>query len=154
MKKDAILSNDRKYRYLLSRIWDDTKPMVTIIGLNPSTANETIDDPTITRCINFSKSWGYGGFYMLNLFAFRATKPRDMFQSFDPIGADNDKYIKEYSNTTDKVICAWGNHGNYKQRSQDVLSQIDNAYYLKLNGSGEPAHPLYLKSDMKPIKLK
>lgn len=81
MKKDAILSQDRKYRYVLSRIWDESKPMVVIIGLNPSTADEKDDDNTITKCINFAKQWGYGGLYMLNLFAFRATSPSDMFNA-------------------------------------------------------------------------
>ena len=66
MKKDAILSEDRKYRYVLSRIWDESKPLVVIIGLNPSTADEKDDDNTIKKCINFSKNWGYGGLYMLN----------------------------------------------------------------------------------------
>ena len=90
MKKDAILSEDRKYRYVLSRIWDESKSMVMIIGLNPSTADETIDDPTIVRCIDFAKNWGYGGIYMLNLFAFRATLPKDMFSVENPIGDEND----------------------------------------------------------------
>jgi hypothetical protein len=94
MKKDAILSQDRKYRYVLSRIWDESKPMVVIIGLNPSTADEKDDDNTITKCINFAKQWGYGGLYMLNLFAFRATSPSDMFNADSPIGDENDKYIK------------------------------------------------------------
>ena len=151
MNADAILSADRNYRYVLSRIWDEKKAMVVFIGLNPSIADENIDDPTIIRCINFAKSWGYGGLFMLNLFAFRATKPSDMFNQVDPIGIENDKYIEEYSNKADKVICAWGNHGRYMQRSQDILNQIDNAYYLKLNKSGEPAHPLYLKLELNPI---
>jgi len=153
MKTDAILSKDRKYRYVLSRIWDETKPTVMIIGLNPSTADETENDPTIIRCIDFAKSWGYGGVYMLNLFGFRATKPTDMFKAEEPIGQDNDKYIEEYSKICDKVICAWGNDGSYKNRTKEILSKIENTYYLKLNQTGEPAHPLYLKGDLIPIKF-
>ena len=114
MKKDAILSEDRKYRYVLSRIWDESKPLVVIIGLNPSTADEKDDDNTIKKCINFSKNWGYGGLYMLNLFAFRATAPSDMFNASSPIGEENSKYIEKYSKLSDKVICAWGNNGNFK----------------------------------------
>ena len=68
MKKDAILSDCKKYRYSLSRTWDESKPLIGFIGLNPSTADDVIDDPTITRCINFAKSWGGGGLYMGNLF--------------------------------------------------------------------------------------
>jgi hypothetical protein len=153
VKTDAILSKDRKYRYVLSRIWDESKSMVMIIGLNSSTADETENDPTIIRCINFAKSWGYGGIYMLNLFGFRATLPKDMFNAKEPIGKDNDKYIKKYSNICDKVICAWGNNGNYLNRSKEVLSKINNTYYLKLNKTGEPAHPLYLQANLKPIKF-
>jgi len=121
-----------------------------IIGLNPSTADAIKDDPTITRCINFAKSWGYGGVYMLNLFAFRATKPKDMFIVKEPIGEQNNSYLKKYAKICDKVICAWGNHGKYKKRSSDVKSNLNNLYYLALNKTGEPAHPLYLKSDLIP----
>ena len=153
METDAILSEDRKYRYVLSRIWDKSKPTVMFIGLNPSTADETQNDPTVNKCINFAKSWGYGGIYMLNLFAFRATQPEDMFKSENPIGKENNEYIKKYSKICDKVICAWGNDGNYKNRSKEVLEMLDNIYYIKLNKTGEPAHPLYLKSDLIPIKF-
>ncbi len=153
MKKDAILSEDRKYRYVLSRIWDETKPTVMIIGLNPSTADETEDDPTIRRCINFATSWGYGGVYMLNLFAFRATEPHVMKESENPIGNDNNKYLEEYSNKCEKVVCAWGNDGDYKNRSKEILSKLKNVYYLKLNKSGEPAHPLYLSDSLIPTKF-
>ena len=153
MKTDAVLSEDRKYRYVLSRIWDESKSMVMIIGLNPSTADETIDDPTIVRCIDFAKNWGYGGIYMLNLFAFRATLPKDMFSVENPIGDENDKFIEKYSKLSDKVICAWGNNGNFKNRSKEVLLNIENKFYLKLNKTGEPAHPLYLNKNLIPIKF-
>ena len=152
MKKSAILSEDRKYRYVLSRIWDETKPKVMIIGLNPSTADETEDDPTIGRCISFSKSWGYGGVYMLNLFAFRATQPKDMFNAQNPIGLENNSYIEIYSKKVDKIVCAWGNHGTYKNRGNEIREKFDKLFYLKLNQTGEPAHPLYLKSELVPKK--
>jgi hypothetical protein len=151
--KDAILSKDRKYRYLLSRIWDDSKPKVVFIGLNPSTADELEDDPTITRCINFANSWGYGGIYMLNLFAYRTTYPKKLFKAHSPIGRFNNKYLIEYSQKTDKVICAWGNDGKFLNRSSEVKKILKNTYYLKLNKSNEPAHPLYLKKDLLPIRF-
>jgi hypothetical protein len=151
MKSDARLSSDRKYRYVLSRIWDDSKAMVTFIGINPSTADEKEDDPTIRRCINFAKSWEYGGIYMLNLFALRATHPSELYISDDPIGSENDFYLKEFADKSAKIICAWGNHGSFSMRSQFVLSNLPEKYYLKINNSGEPAHPLYLKSNLKPI---
>ena len=152
MKKNAILSEDRKYRYVLSRIWDETKPKVMIIGLNPSTADETEDDPTIGRCISFSKSWGYGGVYMLNLFAFRATQPKDMFNAENPIGLENNSYIEIYSKKVEKIVCAWGNHGTYKNRGNEIREKFDKLFYLTLNQTGEPAHPLYLKSELVPKK--
>ncbi len=96
MKTDANLSECRKYRYALWRTWDKSKPYAMFIGLNPSTADETENDPTINRCINYSKDWGFGGLCMVNLFAFRATDPSDMMASKDPIGSDNDDWIKIY----------------------------------------------------------
>jgi hypothetical protein len=78
MKKDAKLSDDKLYRYQLSRIWDETKPKVLFIMLNPSTADADVDDPTIRRVINFAKSWNYGGVYVVNLYAFRSTDPKGL----------------------------------------------------------------------------
>ena len=80
MKTDAILSDDRQFRYVLSRVWDEEKPTVMFIGLNPSTADECEDDPTIQKCIKFAQSWDYGGLYMLNLFAYRTTNPRVLWE--------------------------------------------------------------------------
>ena len=153
MKSNAVLSKDRKYRYVLSRIWDETEPMVMFIGLNPSTADEAKDDPTLRRCINYAKMWGYGGIYMLNLFAFRATKPKDMLHTEEPIGDENDKYLLEYSSISDKIICAWGDNGSYKDRSSEIRMKFKNLDCLALNKSGEPSHPLYLKKDLTPKKL-
>lgn len=152
MIKDAIISEDEKYRYMLSRIWDKNKPTVTIIGLNPSTADANNDDPTLKRCIEFARSWDYGGIYMLNLFAYRATQPSDMKKVNDPIGQENDMFIKAYTKRSDKVICAWGNDGCFLNRASNVINSIPNKYYLKLNKSGEPAHPLYLSSKLTPLE--
>ena len=153
MTKDAIISKDKKYRYVLLRKWDDSKKMVMIIGLNPSIADDVNDDPTLTRCISFAKLWGYGGIYMLNLFAFRTANPKLMQNTKEPIGLENDKYLIEYSFKCDKVVCAWGNGGTYKNRSNEIKSKLSNLYYIALNKSGEPSHPLYIKSDLTPIKF-
>ena len=154
MNKGAILSADGKYRYVLNRIWDDNLPKVAIIGLNPSTADATEDDRTINRCINFVRSWGYGGFYMLNLFAFRATDPKELYKAKNPIGEDNEKYILDVISKVEKVVCAWGNHGIYQNQNKKILSLIEAPFCLKISLSGEPRHPLYLKSDLKPIEYK
>lgn len=150
MKKEAILSEDRKYRYILSRIWDEAKPTVLFIGLNPSTADETTDDPTIRRCINFAKSWGYGGILVANLFAFRSTNPQRLYTEQDPVGSANDFYIKEYSDKSKLTIACWGNHGNFINRSEEVCKLVNSLYCLNINKSGEPKHPLYVKHNITP----
>lgn len=153
MKTNATLSECRKYRYALWRTWDDSKPYVVFIGLNPSTANETEDDPTIRRCIGFAKKWGYGGLCMVNLFAFRATQPSDMIASSDPVGTDNDSYIKKLAEGAGVVIAAWGNDGVYLGRSKEIVSMLPDMMCLKMNKTGEPAHPLYQPSFAIPIKM-
>ena len=153
MKNTAKLSGCRKYRYALWRIWDDSKPFVMFVGLNPSTADETSDDPTLTRCIKYAKSWGYGGLCMANLFAFRATEPADMKASDDPIGIENNKWLKKLAKDAALVVAAWGNDGSYLERSEQVKEFLPNLYCLKLNKSGEPAHPLYQAAKLKPVPI-
>ncbi len=153
LKTDAKLSSCRNYRFALWRTWDVSKPFAMIIGLNPSTADEIEDDPTITRCINFAKSWGYGGVCMANLFAYRATAPSDMKSQNDPIGADNDTWLTNLAKDAGIVVAAWGNDGSYLNRSSVVTDMLPNLHYLKMNKSGEPAHPLYLKAELIPVAM-
>lgn len=153
MRKTAVLSECRNYRYELWRVWDDAKPYALFIGLNPSTADETEDDPTIRRCINFAKSWGYGGLCMANLFAYRATQPEDMKQAKEPIGSINDDTLLRLSENAGVIVAAWGNDGTFMKRSMLVKSLLPKISVLKLNKSGEPAHPLYLKSSLTPFLL-
>lgn len=153
MKTDAIFSECRKYRYALWRIWDESKPYALFIGLNPSTADETENDPTINRCINYARDWGYGGLCMVNLFAYRATAPSDMMKADDPVGADNDEWIKRLAKDAGVVVAAWGNDGAYLGRSKEVMNMIPDLMCLKINQSGEPAHPLYQPGSAKPIKM-
>jgi len=153
MKNTAELSECRTYRYALWRTWDETKPTVMFIGLNPSTADETNDDPTLTRCINFANSWGYGGVCMANLFAFRATKPQDMKTAKDPVGSNNDDWLLKLANEADLVVGAWGNDGSFLGRSKHVIKLIPELHCLKINKSGEPTHPLYLPAKFKPVVM-
>lgn len=153
MKTDAKLSKCRKYRYALWKTWDGSKPYAMIIGLNPSKADEIEDDPTITRCINFAKSWGFGGVCMANLFAYRATAPIDMMAANDPIGSENDYWLKELATDAGIVVAAWGNDGSYLERSNQVKSFFPDLHCLKMNKSGEPAHPLYLKASLRPVLM-
>ncbi len=128
-------------------------PFVMFVGLNPSTADETTDDPTLTRCINYAKSWGYGGVCMANLFAFRATEPADMKASDDPVGIENDQWLKKLAKDAALVVAAWGNDGSYLRRSEHVKEFLPNLYCLKLNKSGEPVHPLYQAAKLKPVPI-
>ncbi len=153
LKTDAELSNCRNYRFALWRTWDETKPFAMIIGLNPSTADEVKNDPTIIRCINFAKSWGYGGICMANLFAYRATNPNEMKLQSDPVGVDNDDWLVKLAKDAGIVIAAWGNNGSYLNRSNVVIKMLPNLHYLKMNKSGEPAHPLYLKAELTPTAM-
>ncbi len=153
MEKNAIFSEDRKYRYVLWRIWDQTKPMVLYIGLNPSTADEIIDDRTLSKCMGFARKWNYGGITLVNLFAFRATNPFDLMEEPDPIGPENDKWIEEQLSKADVVVGVWGNYGGFMDRGAHFLEKIPELYCLKLNKTGHPAHPLYLSYDMNLKKL-
>jgi hypothetical protein len=153
MNKSATFSPCRKYRYTLWRHWGSifTSRYAMFIGLNPSTADETNDDPTIRRCIGYAKEWGYGGLCMTNLFAFRATSPKDMKVVDDPVGPDNDHYLKFITESVDVILAAWGNHGAYRDRDEEVYKMIPKLSYLKLTKAGFPAHPLYLPKGLKPI---
>jgi len=152
VNKNATFSDCRKYRYALSRTWNGKKKTILFIGLNPSTANEKIDDPTIRRCINYAQNWGYGSLLMVNLFAYRATLPSELKNVKNPIGNDNDLHILELSKKADLTVAAWGNEGFLLNRDKVVKKLIPNLMCLKINKSGQPAHPLYQKKDLKLIK--
>ena len=152
VNKNATFSDCRKYRYALSRTWNGKKKTILFIGLNPSTADEKIDDPTIRRCINYAQNWGYGSLLMVNLFAYRATMPTELKNVKNPIGNDNDLHIIELSKKADLAVAAWGNEGSLLNRDKEVKKIIPNLKCLKINKSGQPAHPLYQKKDLKLIK--
>ena len=152
-KSGAVFSDCRKYRYALWRMWNEHMPIAMIIGLNPSTADQTRNDPTITRCINFSRSWGYGGVCVTNLFGFRATAPTELKAHHDPIGKENDAWVHEMAKGVAITVAAWGNHGKFLNRSLEFLPTLDQLHCIKMNKSGEPAHPLYLKAELKPVPM-
>ena len=151
VNKNATFSDCRKYRYGLSRTWNGKKKTILFIGLNPSTANEKIDDPTIRRCINYAQNWGYGSLLMVNLFAYRATMPSELKNVKNPIGNDNDLQIIELSKKADIAVAAWGNEGTLLNRDKEVKKILPNLMCLKINKSGQPSHPLYQKKDLKLI---
>jgi len=146
-KKSAVFSSCRKYRYSLTRSWNLTENYVLFIGLNPSIADETVDDPTLTRCINFAKDWGYGGLIMVNLFAYMSTYPSELKKVKLPIGKENNKYILKSHQKSQSTVIAWGNDGDFLERDKEVLKIISNPMCLNINKSGQPTHPLYQKKD-------
>lgn len=132
-----------KYRYKLWRTWDDTLPKVMCIGLNPSTANSDKNDATIFNLIKALSKLGYGGFYMMNLFAWISSKPEDLLTCADPVG-DNDKNLKEVSELCDEVIVCWGNFKQANERIKEVLPNYPDAKCFGVNKNGTPCHPLAL----------
>ena len=153
IKKSAVFSPCRKYRYSLTRSWNSAEGYVLFIGLNPSIADEIIDDPTLIRCINFAKDWGYGGLIMVNLFAYMSTHPTDLKKAKLPIGKNNNKHILKNHQKSQLTIAAWGNDGHFLKRDKEVLKIINNPMCLNINKSGQPAHPLYQKKDQELINF-
>ena len=150
MERSAHLSTCRRYRYVLSRRWGDG-PSAMFIGLNPSTADETADDPTIRRCVAYAKAWGYGALCMTNLFAYRATQPTDMLAQDDPIGPENDAHLRRLATDAGVVVAAWGTHGAHLGRDAQVRTLLPNLHYLRLTKDGHPGHPLYLAASLRPV---
>ena len=130
-----------KYRYKLWRIWDEALPKAMCIGLNPSTANESKPDPTITNLTKMLKKLGYGGFYMTNLFAFISPHPKDLLTCLDPLG-DNENVLAAVEQLCDDVIVCWGNFKEAEARIAEVLPRYPKALCFGVNMNGTPAHPL------------
>ena len=169
MTRETVFSPCRKYRYTLWRAWaldlfDDRSKsgFVQFIGLNPSTADEMQDDPTIRRCLDFTRRWGYSTLCMTNLFAWRETLPREMKKVQHPThpepGAgpgENDVWIETVAAQAALVIAAWGRDGKYLQRGQQVMALLKvrdiKVHHLGLNDDGTPKHPLYLKATTEPV---
>lgn len=150
----ARFSACRRWRTLLWRCWDDARPVVNFLMLNPSTADETVLDPTCTRARDYAERWGYGALLVTNVFAWRATDPVEMRAAPDPVGRGNDAAILRAAKAAQLVVCAWGNHGLYLGRSEAVQRLLCGAgvalHVLRLNANGEPAHPLYLPGRFRP----
>jgi hypothetical protein len=145
----ATFSASRVYRYRLWRTWGDlfTEQKVALwLMLNPSTADEHVLDPTLRRCEGFSRAWGCSGFIVANIFAYRSTDPKGLYDVDDPVGPDNDRAIVAAANDADLVVCGWGAEPIARTRAprvSDLLRHVD-AYCLGTNADGSPKHPLYL----------
>ena len=148
----AYFSECRKYRYALWRIWDSSKPLVMFVGLNPSTANESTDDPTIRSVVRIAKHNGYGGVYMMNCFPFISTDPNGL--DTDGHTAENKKWLIHLKARCKDVVFAWGNFPVVKRIGADFILQtiFPDAKALHLNKDGSPKHPLYCKTDTEFVK--
>lgn len=143
----AIFSADRLYRYVLWRRWE-IAPTLVVVGLNPSTADESANDPTIRRCIDFAKTWGCGGLVMLNLYGLRSTDPKGLLGVADPVGPDNDRWLEYCTSRAAIRLAAWGaSKQPQAARAQHVITTFGPFHCLGRTKAGHPRHPLYVKGD-------
>ncbi len=151
----AVFSPCERYRYRLWRYWQVGVAPVTWVLLNPSTANEMDNDPTVRRCQQWSYRWGAGGIEVVNLFAYRGTDPREMMVAAAPVGPDNDAAIIAAASTADRIIVAWGVHGGHRDRAAAVELLLADCpadiFCLARTAGGFPGHPLYLPASATPI---
>ncbi len=143
----AIFSPDRLYRYVLRRIVGMGEGICLFVMLNPSTANEFINDPSIRRCVGFARLWGYGVLEVVNLFAYCTFSPKILREVADPVGAENDAWILDRASKADLTVVAWGNNGGYLDRGREVevLLSTYELYCFGLTNIKEPRHPLYIR---------
>ena len=154
----AVYSECERYRYLLTRTWDRDGARALFVMLNPSTATEVQNDPTVERCERRARTLGFGAFRVTNIFAYRATDPKDMRAQTDPVGPWNDAAIRESvdwaAGPGAKIVCAWGNHGAHLGRGAAVETLLRETgrelFHLGLSKSGAPKHPLYIGYDRQP----
>jgi hypothetical protein len=150
----AAYSDCEAYRYTLTRVWNPDGGRALFVMLNPSTATEVQNDPTVERCERRARALGFGAFRVLNIFAYRATDPREMRRAADPVGPDNDAAILAAVPWADQVICAWGTHGAHLDRGVQVAAMLRDAgaalFHLGLSQAGHPKHPLYIGYAVQP----
>lgn len=155
MKLGAEFSPDRKYRWSLYRIWQPKNPLACYVLLNPSTADEFSNDPTVSRCQVRALNAGFGGLLVVNIFAWRSTDPVALYHAADPVGGlSNDMAILAAARKSKLVVCGWGKHGALQDRGKKVLELIRSAgkvpHALRINSDGSPEHPLYLSYKLQP----
>ena len=152
MTKTAEISPCGQYRYRLGRLWDKRLPACMWVMLNPSTADASIDDRTIKRCVDYSVRWGYGELLVGNLFGWRATNRKELRQVEDPVGPENDRHLRAMLAEAGSVVCAWGTDGSYRGRDTEVMEMLNGrGHALALLKGGQPGHPLYLPPTARPI---
>lgn len=151
--KGAIFSDDGNYRYALWRIWSSYKKPLMFIGLNPSTANQLENDPTITRLITRANDNGYGGILAGNLYALVSSNPKALLQKdIDTIGIHTNYYLQQMIKLSQTVLCAWGSFKPVIYRASTILKMIPDPCCLGVNADGQPKHPLYVGYNTPIIK--
>ncbi|SLN60519.1 hypothetical protein TRL7639_03340 [Falsiruegeria litorea R37] len=150
----AVYSDCERYRYSLTRIWDPSGGKVLFVMLNPSTATEVQNDPTVERCERRARALGFGAFQVTNIFAWRDTDPRKMRAAAEPVGPENDATILAGVDWADQVVAAWGTHGEHLDRGPAVEALLRTSqspvYHLGLSKAGHPKHPLYISYAQQP----
>lgn len=151
----AVYSDCERYRYSLTRIWDPAGQKALFVMLNPSTATEVQNDPTVERCERRARALGFGAFQVTNIFAWRDTDPRKMRAAADPVGPENDAAILQGADWADRIIAAWGTHGAHLDRGAHVTALLRGTgaplYHLGLSKLGHPKHPLYIAYTQQPV---
>ena len=150
----AVYSPCGRYRYALTRTWNREGPKALFVMLNPSSATELQNDPTVERCERRARALGFGAFHVANIFALRATDPRVMRAEADPIGPANDDAIRAAALAADRIICAWGGHGAHLARGAAVTRLLAETglplWHFGLTAAGAPKHPLYIGYAVQP----
>ena len=150
----AVYSDCERYRYSLTRVWDPAGGKVLFVMLNPSTATEVQNDPTVERCERRARALGFGAFQVTNIFAWRDTDPRKMRAAAEPVGPENDATILAGVDWADQVVAAWGTHGEHLGRGPAVETLLraseSPVYHLGLSKAGHPKHPLYISYAQQP----
>lgn len=150
---DAVFSDCSRYRWLLMRRWNEGSKICMFIGLNPSTADYSNDDPTVSRCVGFARKWGCSAMYMMNAYAFRATDPKVMKRQSDPVGQQCDEHLKAISASCSIKVACWGAHiETYRQT--ELKRMIPGLKCFGLTAKGYPKHPLYLSKDSQLMDFK
>lgn len=151
----AVYSECERYRYSLTRTWDPEGSRILFVMLNPSTATEVQNDPTVERCERRARTLGHGAFRVCNIFAWRDTDPKKMRAATDPNGPDNDAAIRDGAAWAQVVLCAWGTHGAHLDRGPQVARLLRDTgqplVHLGLTKDGHPKHPLYIGYAVTPV---
>lgn len=152
----AIFDVSGRYRYSLWRAWSNDSPRIAFVLLNPSTADEQRNDPTIRRCMGFARAWKFGSMDVVNLFAYRATHYRELFKVNDPIGEENNRFLMQAVERCSIIVLGWGTRGTMLGRDRQVISFLagrKDVYCLGFTKNGLPRHPLYVRGDTKLVSF-